>query len=68
MHSLQGVKKNVGVTSAVESPPYLLQVRLHVLNAHIAEGTGSRLLEEVPDAFNAVGVDISYDPFPWHCG
>lgn len=58
----QSIPENVGVVPVVEPPLQLLQVAVQVLDADLVEGSDDGPLEEAPDTFNAVGVDIAHDP------
>ena len=59
----QGVAEDVGVVAVVVAPLQFFQVAVHVLGADLVERSDDRALEEAPDAFNAVGVDVAQDPF-----
>ena len=58
----EGVAEDVRVVPVVESPLELLEVAVHVLGAHLVERADDRPLEQAPDAFYAVRVNVSGDP------
>ena len=57
-----GVAEDVGVVPVVEPPLQFFEIAVQVLHADLVEGSHDRPLEQTPDTFNAVGVDISKDP------
>ena len=59
----QGVAEDVGVVAVVVAPLQFFEIAVHVLGADLVERSDDRALEEAPDAFNAVGVDVAQDPF-----
>ena len=61
--SSQRISEYVGVVTVVVSPLQFLDVAIHMLDAHLVERTHERTLEQTPDAFDTVCVNITHNPF-----
>ena len=59
----QCIPENMRVIAVVVSPFQFLEIFVHVLDAHLVERAHERTLEEAPDAFDAVCMNVSHDPF-----
>ena len=53
----------MGVVAVVVSPFEFFKVTVHMLDAHLVEGSDKGLLEQGPHALDAVGVNVSDHPF-----
>ena len=59
----QRVAEDVRVTSVIVTPLQFFEVTIQMLDAHLVERAHQGPLEEAPDAFNAVGVYVTDNPF-----
>ena len=59
----QRVAEDMRVVAVVEPPLQFFEVAVHMLGAHLVERADDGALEQAPDTFNAVGVDVADDPF-----
>ncbi len=59
---LQRIVEDVRVVAVVEAPLQFFKVTAHMLAAHFVERADDGALEQAPDAFDAVGVHVTYDP------
>ena len=64
----QRVAEDVGIVPVVEPPLQLFQVAVHMLDAHLVEGSDDGTLEEAPHAFDTVGVLHRPQPTPRRSG
>ena len=55
-------RKMYGLSRLLNRHSSSSRVAVHMLDAHFVEGADERALEEAPHAFDAVCVDIPYDP------
>ena len=58
----KGINKDVRVVPVVVPPLQFLKVTIQVLGAHLVEGADNRPLEQAPDPFDRVGVNITDNP------
>ena len=61
--ALERVAKNVAVVSVVEPPLQLFEVAVKMLRADLVESPDNGTLEQAPYALDAVGVNVSDNPF-----
>src|SRR5205823_8543960 len=59
----ESVPENVFVLPIVEAVLQFVQVGVEMLDTHLMIRTDDRTLQEAPDAFDAVSVNITYNPF-----
>ena len=59
----EGVAEDMRVVPVVVAPLQFFQVAVHVLGAHLVERADDGTLEEAPHAFEAVGVNVTHNPF-----
>ena len=57
------VNEDVVVAPVVVSPFELFEVAVEMLRADLMEAADDAPLEQAPDTFDGVGVDIAHDPF-----
>ena len=60
--TLHGVTEYMRIFPIVESPLQFLKVTVQVFPAHLVEGSDNGTLEQAPDALDAVGMNITYNP------
>ena len=57
------VSKQVWILPAVESPLKFIEVTIQMLRGDLMIGAHNRPLEQAPNAFHGIGVNIATDPF-----
>ena len=62
-NSSQRIPENMGVIAVVVSPFQFLKIFVHMLDAHFVKRAHKRTLEQAPDAFYAVRMNVSHNPF-----
>ncbi len=58
----KGINEDVGVVTVIVSPLQFFQVTIQVLRAHLVEGFDNGALEQAPDPFDRVGVNVTDNP------
>ena len=62
-YPVERIPEDVRVVAVVIAPLQFLDIAIHVLDAHLVESAHEGALEEAPDAFDAVRVNVADDPF-----
>ena len=61
-NTTEGVSENMGVVPIVVPPFQFFKVAVQMLHAHLVERSDDAPLEQRPDAFDAVGINVAQDP------
>ena len=62
-HSAERIDEDVVVVPVAESPFEFFEVTVEMLSGHLVERTDDGTLEQRPDAFDGVGVNVADGPF-----